>query len=151
MTDWGATLRVRVEVTIDGGGMHTGFIHLLAGKHWQAGPETPLEMLNRPEGFFPVTTEDGAVMFLAKERVVMVAPEWPAAEAADRVAGEPHGLVVELTTGRELRGTVTVAMPRLRTRTLDCLNALTPFFPLETEGGVRLINRGHVRVARPLD
>lgn len=153
MNEWGATVRVDAVVTVAGGDVYPGRIHLMGGLHWQAGPETPLEMLNRPDGFFPLTEEDGATRFFSKSQVVMVVADWPPADLAleEIAVGDRHGLLVELTTDEEFTGEVIVSLPPTRTRTLDYLNALTPFFPLQTSSGVRLINRGHVRVARPLD
>lgn len=152
MSEWGATLRVQAVITVEGGDLYPGYIHLLGGKHWQAGPETPLEMLNRSEGFFPLTLDDGSALFFSKEQVVMVVADWPPEGVeSQEVGGDRRGLAVQLTTGEELEGTIIVALPPVRTRTLDYLNTLTPFFPLETGSGMRLINRGHVRVARPLE
>jgi hypothetical protein len=153
MSDWGATVRVPAVVTVQTGEVYPGHIHLLGGLHWQAGPETPLEMLNREEAFFPLTLESGTTLFFSKAQVVMVVAEWPPEDVSlpDPPVGDRHGLGVQLTTGDELTGEVTV-MPRpTRTRTLDHLNIATPFFLLETASGVRLINRAHVRMARPLD
>jgi hypothetical protein len=153
MSDWGATVRVPAVVTVQSGEVYPGHIHLLGGLHWQAGPETPLEMMNREEAFFPLTLENGLPLFFSKAQVVMVVPEWPPEDLAapEAPVGDRHGLTVQLTTGEEVTGEVTVAPRPTRTRTLDHMNIATPFFLLETPGGARLINRAHVRVAHPLD
>jgi hypothetical protein len=42
-------------------------------------------------------------------------------------------------------------LPRRHSRALDYLNSVAPFYQLNVDGGVRLINRAHVQVVRPLD
>ncbi len=143
-------------MTLANGEVYPGEIHLIDWVHHHAGPETPLEMLNRPEGFFPVTQESGTV-FVPKTQVAMVTCEWP-----------PHGwppdgivllpdpdrrisLLVRLASGEELRGEAAMALRAGHERALDYLNESGSFFQLVTEDVPRLINRAHVSVVRPLD
>ena len=156
MSDWGTTTRVRSVVTLANGEVYPGEIHLIDWVHHHAGPETPLEMLNRPEGFFPVTQENGTV-FVPKSQVAMVTCEWPP------TGWPPEGIVllpdpdrrvsllVRLASGQELRGEAAMASRNGRGRALDYLNEAGPFFQLVTEDVPRLINRSHVSVVRPLD
>ena len=156
MSDWGTTTRIRSLVTLANGEVYPGEIHLIDWVHHHAGPETPLEMLNRPEGFFPVTQDHGTV-FIPKAQVAMVTCEWP-----------PHGwppdgivllpdperrvsLLVRLASGEELRGEAAMAPRNGHGRALDYLNEAGSFFQLVTDNVPRLINRAHVSVVRPLD
>lgn len=156
MSEWGTTTRVSAVVTLANGEVYPGEIHLIDWVHHHAGPETPLEMLNRPEGFFPVTQDTGTV-FVPKAQVAMVTCEWP-----------PHGwppdgivllpdpdrrisLLVRLASGEELRGVAAMAVRTGHGRALDYLNESGPFFQLVTEDVPRLINRAHVCIVRPLD
>jgi hypothetical protein len=156
MSDWGTTTRVSAVVTLANGEVYPGEIHLIDWVHHHAGPETPLEMLNRPEGFFPVTQDTGTV-FVPKAQVAMVTCEWP-----------PHGwppdgivllpdpdrriaLLVRLASGEELRGVAAMAVRAGHGRALDYLNESGSFFQLVTEDVPRLINRAHVCIVRPLD
>jgi hypothetical protein len=151
--EWGATTSVAAVVTLADGEIVPGQIHLQGAVSQHRGPETPLEMLNRPEGFFPLTFDDGGVCFLSKEQVAMVLCEWPQDDVDQELqaSAESIHLHVMLVTGEKFRGRATVVMPAPRRRALDYVNWLRPFFLLETEGGPRLINRAHVRLVRPLD
>ena len=156
MSDWGTTTRVRSVVTLANGEVHPGDIHLIDWVHHHAGPETPLEMLNRPEGFFAVTQENGTVI-VPKAQVAMVTCEWPPP------GWPPDGMVllpdperrvpllVRLSSGEELRGEAAMLARDGHGRALDYLNESGPFFQLVTEDVPRLINRAHVSVVRPLD
>ena len=72
MSEWGTTTRVRSVITLANGEVYPGYIHLVDWAHYRAGPETPVEMLNRAQSFFPLTQEDGAAVFLPKAQVAMV-------------------------------------------------------------------------------
>lgn len=152
MSEYGTTTRVRAVVSLASGDVYPGHIHLLDGVHYPAGCETPLEMLNRVEGFFPVTLDDGSAFFLAREQVAMVVAEWPPEGVeAPVMPGSPAALQVELVSGEEFMGLIQEALPTDRARALDYLNTSRRFFQLETDSGVRFINRAHVRIIRPLD
>lgn len=152
MSDWGTTTRIGAVVTLASGTVYPGYIHLLDGIHFLAGCENPLEMLNRPEGFFPMTLDDGGTFFVARDQVAMVVAEWPFPGVEPPVLrGSPAALHVELVSGEEFMGLIQEALPKERARALDYLNSTQPFFKLETDTGARFINRAHVRIIRPLD
>jgi hypothetical protein len=156
MSEWGTTTRVRSLVTLANGEVYPGEIHLIDWVHHHAGPETPLEMLNRPEGFFPVTQESGTV-FVPKNQVAMVTCEWPPPGwPPDGIVLVPDpdrriSLLVRLASGEELRGEAAMPLRAGHERALDYLNESGSFFQLVTEDVPRLINRAHVSVVRPLD
>jgi len=152
MSDWGPTTRVRAVVTLAGGATYPGHLHLLDGKHAPGLPETPLEMLNRPEGFFALTLGDGAAFLVAKSQVAMIVCEWPPEDATELdLEGRRIRLQVQLAGGEEVVGETVAILPRRHARALDYLNSVAPFFQLNADGGVRLINQAHVQVVRPLD
>lgn len=149
---WGNTLRIGAEVLVTGGTTLSGYLHLqpLAPSH--SGPETPADMLNRPEPFFPLTS-DLRTVFLAKSQVVAVAivAELPA-DDPDRVsAARTIAMKIELSDGSEVYGAVTSELPRDRPRALDFLNHSEGFFGLLGPTGVRYVNRAHVRLVTPLE
>jgi hypothetical protein len=156
MSDWGTTTRIRSLVTLASGEVYPGEIHLIDWVHHHAGPETPLEMLNRPEGFFPITQEHGTV-FVPKAQVAMVTCEWPPQGwPPDGIVLLPDperrvSLLVRLASGEELRGEAAMAPRNGHGRALDYLNESGSFFQLVTDNVPRLINRAHVSVVRPLD
>lgn len=152
MSNWGTTTRVRAVVTMAGGETFPGHLHLLDGAHGVGLPETPLELLNRREGFFALTLGDGTVFLASKAQVAMVVCEWPPEEGMQvDVAGRRLRLQVRFAGGGEVTGETMVVLPPDHSRVLDYLNSVAPFFQLHAEGGVRLINRAHVQVVRPLD
>ncbi len=154
MTEWASTDRVPGVVILAGGQNLEGDLHLQVSTATHPQGETPLEMLNRGVGFFPVTFGDGGVVFLSKAQVAMVTCEWPDAlpgeDEIEAAARHVH-LEVTLVTGDQYRGEAAVALPGTRNRSLDYVNSLDPFFLLRTGSGPRLINRDNVRVVRPLD
>jgi hypothetical protein len=152
MSDWGPTTQVRAVVTLAGGDTYPGHLHLLDGKHARGLPETPLEMANRAEGFFALTLGDGEAYLVSKDQVAMIMCEWPPenAELVD-LEGRRIRLQIRLAGGEEVVGETVAILPRRHSRALDYLNSVTPFFQLNVDGGVRLINRAHVQVVRPLD
>lgn len=120
-----------------------------------AGHETPLDMLNRPEGFFPFRPRnDGAgVLLVAKARTVtLTVPRTEPEDAARDSAAKHASLVVTLADGSELSGSATLELPQHHSRVLDYLNASAePFFAITTADQVHIVNRAHVLFARPED
>ena len=153
MSDWGSMERLDAVVTLADGQVLPCRIHVQGAVSYRQGPETPLEMLNRPEGFFPVTLEDEGVRFLSRDHVAMVTCEWEDVPEEREVAlASPSArLIVMLVNGDEFEGHAPMTLPATRSRPLDYVNSLAPFFLLRTGGGARLINRAHVRAIRPLD
>ena len=120
-----------------------------------AGHETPLDMLNRPEGFFPFRPQGngGGVLLVAKARTVTLSVPRTEPEDATRLsAAKQAGLEVTLADGSKLSGRATLELPQHHSRLLDYLNASPePFFALATADEVHLVNRAHVLYARPED
>lgn len=150
--DWGDTVRIRADVQITGGRTLTGFLHLLPYAPVHLGQETPDDVLNRNEDFFPLTDEEERTVFLAKSQVLAVTVATAGAGDPDRLsAARTMALAVELSDGSEWAGTVASELPPTRTRAIDFLNLQKGFFALRADGAVRYINRAHVRVVIPSD
>jgi len=150
--------RVAVPATLllTAGGRREGEIYVMERVPQHAGPETPLDMLNRPEGFFPFRPKnDGAaILLVTKARTVTLtirratASEDPARMSAARTGR----LEITLADGSHLSGWVTIELPEHHSRLLDYLNATgEPFFAVSTADEIHLINRAHVLFARPED
>jgi hypothetical protein len=154
MSDWGSTNRVSARVTLVEGLTVDGELHLLTRPAYPPGPETPLEMLNRPDAFFALTVEGGGAAFIPKSQVVEVSclQEVPLFSDPDRESAAKHvDLEVVLPGGPALRGRATIELPPNRSRALDFLNGSGTFFALWTDGATRYINKSHVRLIRPFD
>ena len=149
--------RVAIPATLlqTAGGKRDGDIYVMERMPQHAGHETPLDMLNRTDGFFPFRARgDGAgVLLVAKARTVSLTV--PLAEPEDTArlsAAKQARLEVTLADGTQLRGWATLELPQHHSRVLDYLNAATePFFAIATDDGVHLVNRAHVLYARPED
>ena len=138
-----------------------GEIYVMERVPQHAGPETPLDMLNRPEGFFPFRPKSdasgaggGAVLLVTKARTVTltvpgtIAPKDPARLSVAKQAR----LELMLADGSRLSGSATMELPQHHSRLLDYLNASAePFFAIANDDEVHLINRAHVLYARPED
>jgi hypothetical protein len=153
MSDWGFTNRVPAEALLAEGVVLEGELHLLTRPAYPPGPETPLEMLSRPDPFFALTLPGGGVAFVPKAQVMVISCDehTPLADP-DRVsAAKLIGLEVVMQGGAEYRGRATLELPPSRARALDYVNGPGGFFSLWTDGVIRYINKSHVRLIRPLD
>ena len=153
MSNWASTERLPAEVTLAESVALQGEIHLQPRVGHHDGPETPLEMLNRPEPFFPVTLSNGQIAFAAKAQVVMVTcdPGVAVSDAERASAAKTIRLDVTMAGGHQFNGWAALELPPTKNRTLDYLNQPGPFFMLRTEAATCYINRTHVRVVRPGD
>ena len=152
MTDWASTCRIAARVTLAEGLVIQGEVHLQPRVAWRDGPETPVEMLNRPDAFFPMALPHAEIVFVAKEQVAAlfygeaVAPDDPERATVARMIP----LEVMMVGGVELRGIAASELPPPRARALDFLNAPERFFTLHTNDGTVCLNRRFVRAVRPL-
>lgn len=153
MSDWGTTNRVAAEATMAEGVVIKGDLHVLARATYPPGPETPLEMLNRPEMFFALTLEDGDVQFIPKAQVAVVSchDQVPLSDPERVSAARLVSLEVVLHGGAEYRGRATFELPSNRARTLDYVNGPGNFFALWGDDVTWLVNKAHVRLIRPFD
>jgi len=150
--------RVAVPATLllTAGGRREGEIYVMERVPQHAGSETPLDMLNRPEGFFPFRpkSDGAAILLVTKARTVTLAiPRATASEDPARMSAARTGrLEVTLADGSHLSGWVTIELPEHHSRLLDYLNATgEPFFAVSTADEIHLVNRAHVLFARPED
>lgn len=152
-SSWLSTERVAAEVLLADGARLEGALHLQPRVAHRDGGETPIEMLNRVEDFFPVTTGAGGVVFVSKAQVALVRiASGPATEEMPEEAlGREVHLEVVMHGGGIRRGRARILLPPTRTRALDYVNSQHPFFALRAPEGLLLIGRSHVRLVRPLD
>jgi len=119
------------------------------------GPETVLEMLNRPEGFFAFRPADANdVLLVSKAHTMWLSQDRqaPIADPARLSAARLLGTELILVGGATLGGWASVELPMPHARLLDYLNASPqPFFAVWTHAATHYVNRAHVLYARPLD
>ena len=141
------------RVTLTQGKPRAGTIYVGARVPQHDGPETPLEMLNRPDAFFPFRPADGDILLLAKGQTVALAIDHGPIVDPDRLsAAKQLRLDLVLANGATLSGRAAVELPEQHSRALDYLNATSaPFFELATDESTHYVNRAHVLYARPRD
>ncbi|HEU5153324.1 MAG TPA: hypothetical protein VFU03_01185 [Gemmatimonadales bacterium] len=150
-TQWAATERLQVRVVIVEGMSIEGDLHLQPSTALHETRETPLELLNRDERFFPLTVGSGSVVFLAKAQVAVLAYQGPVSQDPERESAALHiGLEVIMIGGEEYRGFAATELPPNRSRASDYLNAPETFFSLVVGETTVCLNRNCVRAARPL-
>jgi hypothetical protein len=138
------------------GAPRDGEIYVMERVPQHAGPETPLDMLNREEGFFPFRPKnDGAaVLLVTKARTVTLTVPGTAApkDPARLSVAKQARLELTLADGSRLSGWATLELPEHHSRLLDYLNSSQePFFAIPTDDEIHLVNRAHVLFARPED
>ena len=135
------------------GASRTGEIFVFERVPEHSGPETPLEMLNRPEGFFPFRADGkDAVLLVTKALTVsLTVPHTASISDPDRLsAAKMIPLEVMLANGSTLAGVALFEAPEHHARLLDFLNASRePFFAVSTGDATHCVNRSHVLYARP--
>src|SRR5260370_42217624 len=141
----GGTVGARLHLTH--GAVRSGEIFLFERVPHHTGSETPLEMLNRPEGFFPFRSDGkGAVLLVTKAHTVMVAvPHAASISDPDRLsAARVISLEVTLAAGHTLKGVAPFEAPEHHARLLDYLNqSPEPSFALSSHDATHYVNRPH--------
>ena len=155
---WATTLKVPATLHLADGAELAGQVHVQLAVAHHPGHETVVEMLNRPEPFMVLSTEEDGVRFIPKVQVALVEYDAPVvgedaeAAAARRSAAVPLTLEVEMmVTARVIEGVVAVELPPNRSRAQDFLNDGGEFFPLLVESTLWAVHRTHVRTVRPVD
>jgi hypothetical protein len=142
------------RITLSQGRPQTGTVFLAARVPQHDGTETPLEMLNRPDPFFPFRPADsGDMLLVAKSQMVALAVAHGPITDPDRLsAAKELRLELVLSNGTTIDGRAQVELPEQHSRTLDYLNAgAVPFFALSNHDSTHYVNRAHVLFARPQD
>jgi len=131
-----------------------GQIYVMERVAHHDGPETVLELLNRPEGFFAFRpAEDDEILLVSKVQTVSltVDRQAPIADPARLSAARMLGLEVVLAGGATLGGWASVELPEQHARLLDYLNASEEaFFAVWSHAATHYVNRAYVLFARPL-
>ena len=117
------------------------------------GPETVLDMLNRPDPFFPFRPDgrSDAVLLIAKAHTVVMAVEGvPFVDPARATAAQTAEVEIVLQGGSTITGRALFELPDAHRRLLDFLNAPQEAFFAVTDGPTtHYVNRAHVLYARP--
>ena len=140
-------------LTLLGGTTLVGSMFVQAYARHRAEREDPRDILNEPEQFFPLLTEQGETLLIPKARVLEVSGEIPSSRVEAPIVGKPGvAIAVTLIGGSQRSGRVYLDMPGPAPRPLDFLNySPDRFFALHEDEGIRLINRDLIERVHPLD
>ena len=131
-----------------------GQIYVMERVPHHDGPETELELLNRPEGFFAFRpAEDGEILLVSKVQTVSLSVDRqaPITDPVRLSAARMLGVEVVLAGGATLGGWASVELPEQHARLLDYLNASQEaFFAVWSHAATHYVNRAYVLFARPL-
>jgi hypothetical protein len=147
--------RVVVPATLllTAGERRRGQVYVMERVTHHSGPETPLEMLNRADEFFPFRPEDnGTILLVTKAHTVMlsIASDDAAQDPARLSAAKLVGVELTFVDGTTLEGFAAAELPEHHSRLLDYLNSsVGPFFTVTAGEAFHFVNRAHVRYARP--
>lgn len=145
----------RARLRLSSGEEQWGTVYLMPAAERHSGAETPLEMLNRFERFFPFRPDGGSgVLLVAKAQTLWLAEDGDetGGDAVQLVGRTSVGLDVTLVDGTMLSGVTAFDLPQAGGRVLDYLNvAQERFFALAAAADTYFVNRDHVRYARPHD
>lgn len=151
MTQWAGTERIAGTVRFSSGRTLAGHFHLQKSTPTHASVETPLEMLNRPEAFLPLSLASGEVRLVSKDQISAVVVDGSAGRPEHLPTTEPVVFEVQMSDGSEYEGRVHIELRPPRTRGLDFLNQSERFFALETEEATWYLSRSQVERVSPAD
>ena len=117
------------------------------------GPETPLDVFNDGDAFFPLLLENGETRIIATSRVADIS--WDSDESIDEdraAVARSTSLEVRLMNGATYKGTMLIEVPLRHSRIMDFLNFHSKrFLTISSDGKSISINREMVESVRPLD
>jgi len=146
-------LRATVTVQIAGDDPVDGVLCLAPYARFHDGPQTLLELLNGGDRVMPVECpSDGSVRLVTRTEIVWVAPHAGVDARLQRPAScrvtHEEQVRVRLADGSVLEGLLQIELPNELNRASDFLNLAEDFFALETDDGVRFVNKLRVREVR---
>jgi len=127
-----------------------GFLVLAARTPDHEGPETVLDLLNRPGRVIPLVRDSADhVLLLTRMNIDWVAPD-PLVHAnlvcpSTYTVTRQERVVLRFADGEALEGLVQMVQCGESDRLSDFLNRPEDFFPLVTSGGRVLVNKNRVR------
>ncbi|MEE9910620.1 MAG: hypothetical protein K4571_02750 [Deltaproteobacteria bacterium] len=123
----------------------SGKFFVSAVSAFRDGGELIVELLAKDRNYIPFESDDGKIVLLRKENMMMVFLEED--EADNYLPGfKQVPVVIHLLTGQIMSGKVSFALPETHSRLSDFLNSRDAFFRLEVEGKNYLIQNRFVKM-----
>ena len=145
--------RCSVMLSLVSGETITGAMFLQHAEDGDPRRESAHDVLNGPERFFPIETEDGQTLLIAKDRVLEALTALPDdGDELRRASARSASLDIVLPGGTVRSGLVLIELPAGQPRLLDYLNRLSDrFLVLYASEGTRLVNRALIERVHPRD
>ena len=145
--------RCSVTLSLASGETITGAMFLQHAEDGDPRRESAHDVLNGPERFFPIETDAGETLLIAKDRVVEALTSLPEnGDELRRASARSALLDVVLPSGDVRSGTVLIELPAGQPRVLDFLNRIGDrFLVLYAAEGTRLVNRALIERVHPRD
>ncbi len=119
------------------------FVSAIAAFH--EGGELITELLAKDRNYIPFETQQGEIVLLRKENMMMVSLEEE--EVDNFLPGYKQvTVVIHLLTGKSFLGKVSFALPETHSRLSDFLNSRDAFFRMEIDGKNYLIQNRFVKM-----
>lgn len=123
----------------------SGDLFVQASTRNKLGHETPFDVLNAPEPFFPIATMKGRTLLLAKDEVRELFVAREDADDSEWEFGTPAEVDVVMHGGSRHVGTILIQQSSGHQRVLDHLNRLHDrFVALYKDEGIVLLNRARI-------
>ena len=133
--------RLPVVVVATSGERLPGDLFVQANARNASGYEDAYDVLNAAEPYFPLGTLSGRVLLCAKSHVRELLVPASDGEPDGNALGTRAEVVVALSGGHLLKGTIVIELETARQRVLDSFNRLSHrFLRLHTAEGLVLVN-----------
>lgn len=143
------TIKKRATVSFPEGSEMRGDFFVSAVSAFREGGELITELLAKDRNYIPFESEQGEMVLLRKENMMMVHLEEDAAD--NFLPGYKQvSVVIHLLTGKQISGKVSFALPETHSRLSDFLNSRDAFFRLEVEGKNYLVQNRFVKLITAL-
>ncbi len=139
------TIKKKAIVFFPENSQMSGSFFLSTISAFREGGEMVTELLARDKNYIPFESDQGEIMLLRKENMMMVYLEEDAAD--NYLPGYKQvPVVIHLLTGKIISGKVSFALPETHSRLSDFLNSRDAFFRMEVEGKNYLIQNRFVKM-----
>ena len=143
------TIQKRVDVFLSDGSSIPGSFFLEVKSSTHSGNQSLFDLLTNEISYFPFRLEDGEIILIQRDSIVMVALK---EKDFDQELSSRKEIPVEVCfiSGETLEGKVYSDMPTSNARLSDFLNDAKRFFYIEVEEKDYFVNSRSIKMIRPV-
>ena len=131
------------------GSVMKGVVFLSPATYNHMGIQTLNDLLKEPGDFFPFRSETGDFCVTNKQTITHIRFEPQESGSEQQLLGHREEVEVRFVGGELLTGTLTIEMPKEKTRLFDFINAMDGFFLLQNQEAHYLVNVRQLRDVSP--